>query len=219
MTFRRVLPLVAAFGIAALLARLVWTRGSDDAPGRPATEPQSVVPSDQHTLAKPAVSASKTQTNPATSPKNAVGQAALSAPNPFELSTTERPPLANQLGAPGTPPEKESRIVLDVLNAYRRTFGTYPTGESNRQIVNALLGTNAQNLPFIPLDHPRLNARGEITDAWGTPFFFHINSRDSIEVRSAGPDRALFTADDIVAGKPPSQTKRPMIPDRALVTK
>ena len=149
----------------------------------------------------------------------AVGQVALSAPRPADLSTTERSPLANLLGARDTPPAKESRIVLDVLNAYRRTFGVFPTGEDNRQIVNALLGANAQNLPFIPLDHPRLNARGEITDAWGTPFFFHVNSRDSVEVRSAGPDRSLFTADDIVAGRPPSQTKRPMIPDQAPLSR
>ena len=144
--------------------------------------------------------------------KDLPGQPALSAPKASELSTTERPPLANRLGAPGTLPAEEPGIVLNVLKAYRRTFGAYPAGEGNRQIVNALLGANAQNLPFIPLDHPRLNARGEITDAWGTPFFFHQNSRTSVEVRSAGPDRQLYTADDLVAGAPASQTKRPMIP-------
>ena len=97
-------------------------------------------------------------------------------------------------------PAPEPRIVLDVLNAYRRAFGVYPAGEDNRQVMNALLGANAQKLPFIPADHPRLNENGELVDSWATPFFFHLLARDSIEVRSAGPDRAMYTADDIVAG-------------------
>ena len=134
------------------------------------------------------------------------GQPAMAAPKKSELATTRRPPLADRLGAPATLPAEEPRIVLNVLDAYRRSFGGYPAGEGNRQFVNALLGANAQKLPFIPADHPRLNARGELVDAWGTPFFFHLLSHNSIEVRSAGPDRLLYTADDIVAGTP--QPKR-----------
>jgi hypothetical protein len=215
MISRRVLATAAALGLSVLLALLIWRRESDQSTHRSVAAQKSPSISGRPSLDSFSGQNSKTESNPVPARKYAVGQAALSAPKPSELSTTERPPLANQLGAPGTPPEKESRIVLDVLNAYRRTFGAYPTGEGNRQIVNALLGANAQNLPFIPLDHPRLNARGEITDAWGTPFFFHVNSRDSVEVRSAGPDRAFYTADDLVAGTPSSHAKRPTIPDRA----
>jgi len=144
-----------------------------------------------------------------------LGQPALSPPDRSELVTTDRPPLADRLGARGTKPAEEPRVVLDVLDAYRRGLGAYPTGEDNRQIVNALLGANAQHLPFIPVDHARINARGEIVDAWNTPFFFHLESHDSIQVRSAGPDRVMFTADDIVAATPQPRNARPMIPAKA----
>ena len=151
---------------------------------------------------------------PAPDRRDLDGQPALAAPDPGELSATEPPPpLAGLLGAPGTRPEVEPQMVLDVLNAFRRTFGVYPAGEDNRQFVNALLGANRDNLPFLPRDHPRLNARGEIVDAWGTPFFFHLNSRTSIEVRSAGADRRMFTADDIVAGKAPDPSGQFAYPD------
>jgi len=218
MTSRRVLAVVAVLCLSLLLG-FVWKHGSDASTRGPAAGQKSALISDRPSSESSSPREAKSESDLRPARQYAVGQAAVNAPRPSELSTTERSPLANLLGAPGTPPEKESRIVLDVLNAYRRTFGVYPTGEDNRQIVNALLGANAQNLPFIPLDHPRLNARGEITDAWGTPFFFHVNSRDSVEVRSAGPDRSLFTADDIVAGRPPSQTKRPMIPDQAPLSR
>ncbi len=132
-------------------------------------------------------------------PKNLPGQPALNPPDFADLATSDRPPLADELGSAHSSPSREPAIILEVLDAYRRSFGAYPAGENNRQFVNALLGANAQKLPFIPRDHPRLNGDGEIIDAWGTPFFFHLISQASIEVRSAGPDRILFTNDDLIA--------------------
>jgi len=130
------------------------------------------------------------------------GQPALVAPHLSELTTTESPALADKIGSPNTPPEQEAKVVLDLLKLYRRLFGTYPAGENNHQFVNALLGANKEKLPLLPHNHPRLNAQGELVDAWGTPFFFHQNSRNSVEVRSAGADRLMYTSDDILAGRP-----------------
>lgn len=95
-------------------------------------------------------------------------------------------------------------MVLEVLRAYRRLVGAFPAGEDNRQLVRALLGANPKRLPVLPRDHPRLSVNGELLDAWGRPFFFHLISRDAIEVRSAGPDREFYTGDDIVAGALPA---------------
>ena len=39
---------------------------------------------------------------------------------------------------------------------------------------------------------------GELCDRWGTPFFFHAESAARMEIRSAGPDRRLWTEDDVV---------------------
>jgi hypothetical protein len=140
-----------------------------------------------------------------------LGRPALVAPQTSELSTTESPSLADRLGAPATKPEQEAQIVLDLLKIYRRSFGAYPAGEDNRQLMNAMRGANPDKLPFLPQDHPRLNANGELVDAWGTPFFFHQNSSTSVEVRSAGADHLMYTDDDIVAGTPHPR------PDRSAV--
>ena len=51
---------------------------------------------------------------------------------------------------------------------------------------------------FIPPGNPAINARGELCDRWGTPFFFHQLSGSQMEIRSAGPDRKLWTPDDEV---------------------
>lgn len=146
-----------------------------------------------------------------------MGQPALAAPPPNELVTNETPALADRIGSPNTPPEQEAKVVLDLLKLYRRLLGAYPAGENNAQFVNALLGANREKLPLLPRDHPRLNPKGEIVDAWGTPFFFHQNSRNSVEVRSAGADRLLFTADDLVAGKrPPTVDPSPALDETAV---
>jgi len=49
----------------------------------------------------------------------------------------------------------------------------------------------------LPDQHAALNARGQLVDRWGTPLFFHALGNGRFEIRSAGPDRKLWTADDI----------------------
>ena len=65
-------------------------------------------------------------------------------------------------------------------------------------ITAALTGKNPLNFQFIRRDHPAINARGELCDRWGTPFFFHALSGTRMELRSAGPDRQMYTDDDLV---------------------
>jgi hypothetical protein len=43
-----------------------------------------------------------------------------------------------------------------------------------------------------------MNSNGELMDRWGTPIFFHALSKDQMEIRSAGPDRVMWTADDVI---------------------
>jgi hypothetical protein len=44
----------------------------------------------------------------------------------------------------------------------------------------------------------RINGKGELVDYWGTPFFFHQLSGTEMEIHSAGPDKVMWTADDLV---------------------
>ena len=142
------------------------------------------------------------------------GQPAGAVLDAGALASTRHPPLGDALGAPATKPEREARVVHALLEGYRRVVGEFPVGEDNRQIVCALLGANAKRMPVLARDHPRLNNAGELVDAWGRPFFFHLISREHLEVRSAGPDREFYTKDDLVAGSPPPPATGPKPPGR-----
>ncbi len=108
-------------------------------------------------------------------------------------------PDASAFGTAAIPPEREAAVLLDFLQIYRREFGAFPTGNENAHFLNALAGANPGGLVIFPLGHPRVSPDGELLDAWGRPFHFHVIDRHHIEVRSHGPDGVLFTEDDLVA--------------------
>lgn len=68
---------------------------------------------------------------------------------------------------------------------------------SNEELAVALRGRNRAQLRFLPDSHPVFNAKGQLVDRWGTPLFFHAISRDRLDIRSAGPDKAMWTDDDL----------------------
>lgn len=85
--------------------------------------------------------------------------------------------------------------VKETLRAYRSTFGENPTG-TNAEITKALLGSNARRANF---GDPDLKVKeGQLVDHWGHSYFFHQLSRSEMEIRSAGPDGIMWTADDEV---------------------
>ena len=84
------------------------------------------------------------------------------------------------------------------VHNYHDRFGENPVG-NNAEITAALRGANPKQVNFIREDAGlRVNEKGEMIDAYGTPFFFHQLSADLMEIRSAGQDQKLFTFDDIV---------------------
>lgn len=105
--------------------------------------------------------------------------------------------FAEEYGVASEPPESDLAAVDAVLGVYRRAFTGNPIG-TNEEITAALVGGNAKRYAVIPPGHPAINEKGELTDRWGTALFFHALSGEHIELRSAGPDRKFWTADDIV---------------------
>jgi len=106
------------------------------------------------------------------------------------------------LGSADTPPAMEPATLLGnmriAVHNYGSRFGGNPVG-MNPEITKALNGDNPKQVMFITDDSGlRINARGELVDYWGTPFFFHQLSGAEMEIRSAGPDRVIWTADDLV---------------------
>ncbi|HEY1051524.1 MAG TPA: hypothetical protein VGE39_17250 [Prosthecobacter sp.] len=97
--------------------------------------------------------------------------------------------------------------VLTLLEEFRRAFGAMPTGELNDEIVRRLQGENAKGIAVMPKSHPSLNSNGELLDRWGTPYRFHPESAWEMTVRSAGPDKKMWTNDDILSNTEPSPTE------------
>jgi hypothetical protein len=108
--------------------------------------------------------------------------------------------------APPVPETAESSSLapLTILENMRTTIRQYglayagnPVG-NNAEITAALQGENPKQINFLKPDGNRVNASGELVDPWGTPYFFHQLSAQQTEIRSAGPDRTMYTADDLV---------------------
>lgn len=118
---------------------------------------------------------------------------------PDAESASGRSHLADNLNAPTATIHADLQIVADVLAAFRSNFphDGNPVGD-NKEITAALTGKNRLKLALIPRDFPAINANGELCDRWGTPFFFHAESGTRMAVRSAGPDRKMWTPDDVV---------------------
>ena len=83
------------------------------------------------------------------------------------------------------------------VRQYGLMFGGNPVG-TNPEITKALTGDNPKQVNFLGRDDNRVNGNGELIDAWGTPYFFHQLSAMQMEIRSAGPDKIMWTADDLV---------------------
>ncbi|MGH7942722.1 MAG: hypothetical protein ACREFR_16805 [Limisphaerales bacterium] len=89
--------------------------------------------------------------------------------------------------------------VSRAIRQYGEMFGGNPVG-NNHEITSELSGKNPKHINFISADAGMIiNGNGELVDPWGTPYFFHQISGADTEIHCAGPDRIMWTADDIVA--------------------
>jgi hypothetical protein len=116
-------------------------------------------------------------------------------------TAARRIPLENVVGPeplPGLTPGAVLQNMRSAVRDYGARFGGNPIG-NNREITAKLNGGNPKQIVFLKEeDGMRVNQRGELIDNWGTPFFFHQISGTEMEIRSAGPDRKMWTSDDLV---------------------
>ena len=100
------------------------------------------------------------------------------------------------------PPANDLELADRLLFSYRtlvKNHADKPVG-TNADFVDALLGDNPAKHVFLPEDFPHLSPGGELLDRWRTPLFIHPEAADRITLRSAGPDKKMWTGDDIVRG-------------------
>lgn len=142
---------------------------------------------------------SPSQANPAATPAPPTRLSPGPEPRRQLPAPPERSTLADALNAPETDIAADLRLVAGILETFRSNF--LPTGNptgTNAEITTALSGRNRLRLALIPSDHPAINPAGELCDRWGSPFFFHAESATRMDIRSAGPDRRMWSEDDVV---------------------
>lgn len=172
--------------------------------------------------------ANRTEQPTINSPRDSVSTAGSGSiapagnPTPFDPNAPLTPPPAGMIPPVSTSPSQESRssspsnitptanvpppdsealIEVDkvslMIRDYRTVAGENPVG-TNAEIMAAVMGGNPKGATFGPPEGVALNQKGELIDRWGSPYFFHQLSRDRMEIRSAGVDKVLWTADDPV---------------------
>jgi hypothetical protein len=138
--------------------------------------------------------------------------------NPTTTSTSENANKAPETGPHKTPatgtaqaiapvfapeitnlePKTVMENVRSTIRNYGQRCGGNPVG-TNPEITRALGGANPGQVNFLKADDSlRVNSEGELVDVWGTPYFFHQLSGTEMEIHSAGPDKVMWTADDLV---------------------
>lgn len=173
------------------------------APSPPAALPSSITesPPNPTRLPRPATPSVRQpgslpgSSGPATRPPRATPPIPAAAP-------VAPPPLNAPQVIPPSPEESE-KAAIDVeqvgfmLRDYRTRMGENPVG-TNADIMKSVMGGNPKQARLGPPEGQTVNANGELVDRWGTAYFFHQLSKTDMEVRSAGPDRKMWTDDDVV---------------------
>jgi hypothetical protein len=135
-------------------------------------------------------------------PASGVEQPSDPAPTALTARTSPLPPspaptVADTPESINLTPMTILENMRTTIRQYRSRYGGNPVG-NNFEITSALSGDNPKQINFLKQDGNRLNANGELVDPWGSPYFFHQISGQEMEIRSAGPDRVMYTDDDLV---------------------
>lgn len=111
---------------------------------------------------------------------------------------------ASLLNSPDQSVQDDLQIIADFVQLLDKAGLNYSVGD-NADITAALTGTQyaGQKGHVFPRQHNAIRS-GQLVDRWGTPFWFHANGPQQLEIRSAGPDRELFTTDDITRNPSPA---------------
>ncbi|WP_367871609.1 hypothetical protein [Luteolibacter sp. Populi] len=119
-------------------------------------------------------------------------------PIPDQPTAAER--LLEGYGDPATPPIEDLRKIHRVVTGYFsivKDSSRNPIG-GNADLAAALRGENPNREVFVRAGHPLFAKDGMLADRWGTPIVVHPEEFRRLGLRSAGPDRSPYTADDLI---------------------
>ena len=131
-------------------------------------------------------------------------QTAESTPHPTNLTDSDSrkagSPLAAELNSPSYDARHDVATLHTMLRQYLRITQRRPGPPigNDSDLARTFTGHNPMKLVVLPASHPALTSDSRLRDRWATPYFIHPRGNQAFEIRSAGPDRKLFTADDLV---------------------
>lgn len=194
----------AIIGLTALAIAAIWLAISRKPASDPvldaATERPVVAPKQPRVVSVQTPPPETPPPAPEPGPEPEPPKAVVPPPKAISVASSEVTPAGPELGEldSGLTPATVLENVRGVFRQYYLRFHENPVGD-NAEITQALRGGNPKQANFLQEeDGMRTNARGELVDNWGTPFFFHSISRSEMEIRSAGPDHKMWTNDDLV---------------------
>ncbi len=100
---------------------------------------------------------------------------------------------------PKLPPENDLTLISRLMDNFTllvKSAADRPLS-ANEDWAAAFRGMNPAHERFLPDQSIALNGQGQLVDRWGSPLFFHALGEKRFELRSAGPDKKLWTADDL----------------------
>lgn len=121
------------------------------------------------------------------------------APAPAQAPQLLGESILRDYAKPGLPPRNDLTLISRLMQnsvLLLKSAANRPLS-ANEDWADFFKGKNAMHERFLPDNHASLNSAGQLVDRWGTPLFFHALGNNRYEVRSAGPDKMLWTADDI----------------------
>jgi len=212
----RVFAILAVALVAVAIGVWFWSGGGETVPATP--ENTGVASTRDTPQPTPSTAAPTAAVPSSTPPVPATPPAAAQPSTPVRITSSVVPgmPVGRGASTPVTPPkavppvaksgpapqpEREGRAEIEsvqyMFRDFRTRMGENPVG-SNAEIMKAVMGDNPVKARLGPPEGQSLNDQGELVDRWGTPYFFHQMSKDKMEIRSAGPDRKMWTSDDVV---------------------
>lgn len=97
------------------------------------------------------------------------------------------------------PPENDLKLMSRLMEnslLLLKSAANRPLS-ANEDWADLLRGKNGAGERFLSDDHGALNEQHQLVDRWGSPLFFHAVGNSRYDLRSAGPDKTLWTEDDI----------------------
>ena len=187
------------FALAIIGGVLIWNynRGPDHVPRRETPRPvPKLAASPPPALIEPSPPVNAEHPVPPASPVAAIPSAVSPATaNTSSPSARVLPGSVTEIPASAEDITEDLSAVDSTIRNFQAVLGENPIG-SNAEITGALLGNNLKQIKLEVPVGSQVNGQGEMCDRWGTPYFFHQISKTEMEIRSAGPDRQMWTGDD-----------------------